>query len=239
MALPLAVAVWVKSFQSTNAPAPTRQRSMAAHCCLVSEFPKWKRAFDVIVALFLLVFLFPILTIVAALVAMDGGPIICRQQRAGMNAQPFGVLKFRTMRHDAEQKLQELLERDKDAAANWATCQKLRDDPRITRVGQFLRRSSLDEIPQLVNVLIGSMSIVGPRPIMESETKRYGHHIRHYYHCRPGVTGLWQVNGRSDVSYRRRVAFDTIYARKFGHIGIDIKVIAMTIPAVLLGRGAR
>lgn len=239
MALPLAIAVWAKSFQSTNPPAPTRQRSVAAHCCLISEFPKWKRVFDVIVALLLLVFLFPVLVAVAALVAMDGGPTIYRQQRIGMNARPFGVLKFRTMRHDAEKRLQELLIRDKGAAAEWAECRKLRRDPRITRVGRFLRRSSLDELPQLINVLMGSMSIVGPRPIVESETVRYGHHIRHYYHCRPGITGLWQVNGRSDVTYRRRVAFDAIYARRYGRIGMDMKVIAMTIPAVLLGRGAR
>jgi lipopolysaccharide/colanic/teichoic acid biosynthesis glycosyltransferase len=104
----------------------------------MSEFPKWKRAFDIIVALLLLVFLFPILVVIAALVAMDGDPIIYRQQRTGMNARPFGVLKFRTMRRDAEQRLQELLNRDKGAAANWAACQKLRDDPRITWVGQFL-----------------------------------------------------------------------------------------------------
>jgi len=239
VAIPLAVAVWVKSFQSTSAHPSTRQRPGAAHFCAINEFPKWKRAFDIIVALLLLVFLFPILVVVAALVAMDGDPIIYRQQRTGMNARPFGVLKFRTMRRDAEQRLQELLKRDKGAVADWAERRKLRDDPRITWVGQFLRRSSLDELPQLINVLMGSMSIVGPRPIVESETVRYGHRIRHYYHCRPGITGLWQVNGRSDVSYRRRVAFDTIYARKCGGIGLDIKVIAMTIPAVLLGRGAR
>lgn len=205
----------------------------------ISEFPKWKRAIDIIAALLLLIFSSPILIAVAALVAMDGGPILYRQQRIGMGAKPFGVLKFRSMCLDAEQRLQELLQRDKRAAAQWRQHQKLYDDPRITKIGRFLRKSSLDELPQLINVLYGSMSLVGPRPIVESETIRYGHYIRHYYCSRPGITGLWQVSGRSDVSYRRRVAFDTIYARKFGCFSLDLKIIAMTIPAILFGRGAR
>jgi exopolysaccharide production protein ExoY len=205
----------------------------------VSEFPKWKRALDVVVALLLLAFLFPILLVVAALVAMDGGPIIYRQQRMGMNAKSFAMLKFRTMCQDADERLQELLEWDKGAAAHWTQYQKLPDDPRITKIGKFLRKSSLDEFAQLINVLAGSMSMVGPRPIVASETIRYGHYIRDYYRSRPGVTGLWQVSGRSDVSYRRRVAYDTLYTRKLCRLSFDVKVIAMTIPAILIGRGAR
>ena len=205
----------------------------------IAEFPKWKRAFDVAVALVVLAFIFPVLAIVACLVAMDGGPIIYRQQRIGMNAKPFGMLKFRTMCQDAEERLQELLKRDKVAAASWRQYHKLHDDPRITTIGKFLRKTSLDEFPQLINVLAGSMSMVGPRPIVESETIRYGHYIRNYYCSRPGITGLWQVSGRSDVTYRRRVAFDTVYARKRDCFGLDVKVIAMTIPAILIGRGAR
>ena len=105
-------------------------------------------------------------------------------------------------------------------------------------MGRFLRKSSLDELPQLLNVLDGTMSIVGPRPIVDAEIVRYGNYIRYYYRSRPGITGLWQVSGRSDVSYKRRVAFDTLYARKVGRFGLDMKVIAMTIPAILFGRGA-
>jgi exopolysaccharide production protein ExoY len=205
----------------------------------VNEFPKWKRALDVVVALPLLAFLFPILMVVAVLVAMGGGPIIYRQQRMGMNAKPFTMLKFRTMYQDADKRLQELLERDEGAAAHWTQYRKLPADPRITKVGKFLRKSSLDELPQFINVLVGSMSMVGPRPIVESETIRYGHYIRNYYRSRPGVTGLWQVSGRCDVSYKRRVAFDTLYARSPSRVRLDVKIIAMTIPAILYGRGAR
>jgi exopolysaccharide production protein ExoY len=205
----------------------------------VNEFPKWKRALDVVVALLLRAFLFPILMVVAALVAMDGGPIIYRQQRMGMSAKRLVMLKFRTMCQDADQSLLELPERDKGAAAHWTQYQKLPDDPRITKVGKFLRKSSLDEFPQLINVLAGSMSMVGPRPIVESEIIRYRHYIRDYYRSRPGVTGLWQVSGRSDVSYRRRIAFDTLYIRKLCRPTLDVKLIAMTIPAILIGRGAR
>ena len=204
----------------------------------IEGIPVCKRAFDVVSALLLLVFLVPVLIVVAALVAMDGGPIIIRQNRVGMGARPFGVLKFRTMCPNAEQRLKEFLERDAAAAAYWTQYQKLRDDPRVTRVGRFLRKSSLDELPQLLNVLDGTMSIVGPRPIVDAEIVRYGNYIRYYYRSRPGITGLWQVSGRSDVSYKRRVAFDTLYARKVGRFGLDMKVIAMTIPAILFGRGA-
>jgi len=235
MALPLTVAVWVKSFQSTYAPTLTTQQFVVAHRPAISGFPKWKRAFDIVVALFLLVFFSPLLFAIAALVAMDGGPIIHRHQRAGMNARPFDLLKFRVVHHNAEQRLQELPKRGKSSGK----CQKLGDDRRSTRIGTFLYRSGLDELPQLVNVLIGSMSIVGPRPIAESETVRYGHYIRHYYQSRPGITGLSQVSGCAEGSYRRRVAFDTFYARKFGRIGLDLKVIALTLSTVFLGQEAR
>lgn len=227
----------IAKLRPSSAPAPDLFGEPAS--LPVKEFPKWKRALDVVVALLVLVFLFPILMVVAALVAMDGGPIIYRQQRMGMNAKPFALLKFRTMCQDADERLQELLERDKGAAAHWTQYRKLPDDPRITKMGKILRKSSLDEFPQLLNVLAGSMSMVGPRPIVESETTRYGHYIRDYYRSRPGVTGLWQVSGRSDVSYKRRVAFDTLYARRPRRILLDMKIIAMTIPAILFGRGAR
>ena len=235
MAPPLTVAVWV----TTHAPTLTTQRSVAAHRRAISEIPKWKRTFDVVVALFLLVFFSPLLIAISALVAMDGGPIIHRHRRAGMNARPFDLLKFRVVCHDAEQGFQELLECDKGTAGKRGKHQKLRGGPGTTRIGQFLRRSSLDELPQLVNVLTGSMSIVGPRPIAESQTLRYGQYIRHYYHSRPGITGLSQVNGCTEVSCRRRVALDKIYARKNSRIGLDLKVIALTLSAVFLSQEAR
>ena len=227
----------VSELRTSSVPPPALLGEPAS--LALAELPKWKRTLDIVVALLLLAFLFPILMAVAALVAIDGGPIINRQQRMGRNAKPFAVLKFRTMCQDADDRLQELLERDKIAAATWTQYQKLHDDPRITKIGKYLRKSSLDEFPQLINVLAGSMSMVGPRPIVESEIIRYGHYIRDYYRSRPGITGLWQVSGRSDVSYRRRVVFDTLYARKLCRLSLDAKVIAITIPAILIGRGAR
>jgi exopolysaccharide production protein ExoY len=114
----------------------------------------------------------------------------------------------------------------------------LRNDPRVTWVGSFLRKSSIDELPQLLNVLRGEMSIVGPRPIVQSEVVKYGRYIRHYKRCRPGITGLWQVSGRSDVTYRRRVAFDTIYSRHIGDIPFELALVLRTIPAVLRSKGS-
>jgi len=114
----------------------------------------------------------------------------------------------------------------------------LRNDPRVTWVGSFLRKSSIDELPQLLNVLRGEMSIVGPRPIVPSEIAKYGHYIRHYNRCRPGITGLWQVSGRNDVTYRRRVAFDTIYSRHVGDLRFELGVVLKTIPAVLRSTGS-
>ena len=138
---------------------------------------------------------------------------------------------------DAEERLAELLARDPIARAEWARDHKLRDDPRATPLGVFLRRSSLDELPQLFNVLQGTMSLVGPRPIVDAEIARYGKRFQHYCAVKPGITGLWQVSGRNDVSYRTRVALDCIYAKSRSP-GLYLWIVVVTIPAVLLRKGS-
>jgi undecaprenyl-phosphate galactose phosphotransferase len=141
------------------------------------------------------------------------------------------------MRVDAAAVLDELLANDPAAAAEWAATQKLRNDPRVTGIGRLLRRTSLDELPQLLNILRGEMSLVGPRPIVASEARFYGEHIHDYYTAKPGVTGLWQVSGRSDTSYARRVQLDVWYARNRS-LWHDLRIIAKTVPVVLLRKGA-
>ena len=139
---------------------------------------------------------------------------------------------------DAREQLEFLLATDPSARAEWDETQKLTNDPRITALGNFIRKTSIDELPQLYNVLRGDMSLVGPRPIVESEIVRYGDSFRHYCSVRPGITGLWQVSGRSDTTYPERVATDVEYVRSRSFWG-DIKIMFMTIPAVLISKGAR
>jgi exopolysaccharide production protein ExoY len=191
-----------------------------------------------IIAGLMLVFFAPLMLAVAVAVFLqDGGPAFFAHQRLGRGGRRFAVLKFRSMATDAQARLDHLLAADPEARAEWARDHKLRSDPRITRLGEILRRSSLDELPQLINVLRGDMSLVGPRPIVEGEARRYGHYIRDYFSVRPGITGLWQVSGRNDTSYRRRVALDVIYSRRKSLL-MDIRILLMTIPAVLLRRGS-
>jgi exopolysaccharide production protein ExoY len=203
-----------------------------------SPFPPWKRATDLVIASVALLFLLPLMLFVAAIIALDGGEVIFGHTRVGAGGKPFRVLKFRTMCPDADQRLNAYLELNAMAREEWRLTQKLRNDPRVTWIGSFLRKSSIDELPQLLNVLRGEMSIVGPRPIVQSEAMRYGRYIHHYKCCRPGITGLWQVSGRNDVSYRRRVAFDTIYCRRMGDLHFELALLLRTIPAVLRSKGS-
>jgi exopolysaccharide production protein ExoY len=149
----------------------------------------------------------------------------------------FTCFKVRTMVVDADKRLDQLLATDPDARAEWALDQKLRNDPRITTFGRFLRKSSLDEVPQLINVLRGDMSLVGPRPIVLEEAPRYGQWLKHYCAVRPGITGIWQVSGRNNLSYRRRVACDVLYARRQS-TALNLKILLITIPAVLSQDGS-
>ncbi len=196
------------------------------------------RFLDILIALSVLIFIAPLMLAIAMMIrAQDGGPALFRQSRIGQGGNTFKCLKFRTMVIDAEARLNALLARDPDARKEWEADHKLRKDPRITALGAFLRKSSLDELPQLFNVLKGEMSLVGPRPIVAAEVPRYGRWFAYYCAVKPGVTGLWQVNGRNDVSYRRRVALDVLYAKTIG-VRRYVQIMAATVPAVLMRSGS-
>jgi exopolysaccharide production protein ExoY len=197
-----------------------------------------KRLIDIILAISGIILLAPLLMICfVATVVTSPGPAVFRHRRVGFNGKYFDCLKFRTMVTDAPERLRLLLESDPMAAAEWAASRKLRCDPRVTAIGAVLRKSSLDELPQLFNVLRGDMSIVGPRPVTDEELVRYSGAINAYLACRPGITGLWQVSGRSTTSYSKRVACDTFYARKWS-MALDAKIVIVTIPALLLSDSA-
>lgn len=196
------------------------------------------RIIDIALCIPLLIFILPLMVFVGlACWAQDGGPALYAQQRIGRDGVMFPCFKFRSMVVDSDRRLQELLRHDKRAAAEWAASQKLTRDPRITPWGRFIRKTSLDELPQLFNVLRGEMSLVGPRPIVMAEAVRYGSFLRDYQSVRPGITGLWQVSGRADTSYRRRVAIDVLYTRRRSVV-LYVKILAATVPCVLLSRGA-
>jgi len=197
-----------------------------------------KRAFDIFVAAIALLFLAPAFLTVALLIKMtDPGPIFFKHTRVGRQGERFSCLKFRTMATDSSERLARILLEDPNAAEEWQRDQKLRNDPRVTKLGAFLRKSSLDELPQLWNVLIGDMSIVGPRPITRAELNRYGKERRFYLLVRPGITGLWQVSGRSSTGYEKRIGFDREYLEEWSWLG-EFWIILMTIPAVLNTRDA-
>ena len=191
-----------------------------------------KRLFDIVVALAMLIALAPLMLVLTAVIALGGGHPLFAHRRVGQGGRPFGCLKFRSMRLDAERMLPEILAADPVAAAEWERDHKLSNDPRVTRIGGFLRKSSLDELPQLLCVLRGEMSIVGPRPITEQELFRYGPARSAYLAMRPGLTGPWQVQGRNDISYDNRVALDVSYARKVSLL-LDIKIVLLTALAML------
>ena len=191
-----------------------------------------KRVADIILALAGLLLLAPFFVICyLAIACFSPGPVLFRHKRVGFNGTHFECLKFRTMAVDAGERLRRHLEEDPAAAAEWIASRKLRNDPRVTLIGGLLRKSSLDELPQLFNVIKGDMSIVGPRPVTEEELGRYSDAINAYYSCRPGITGLWQVSGRSTTTFQRRVVLDSYYANHWSMV-LDAKIIMATIPAV-------
>jgi lipopolysaccharide/colanic/teichoic acid biosynthesis glycosyltransferase len=196
-----------------------------------------KRIFDIVAAGLGLLVLSPLLLLIAVGILIDGGlPILYRCERVGRFGRPITVLKFRTMHDGSHHHLKELLTIDEEKRLEYRATRKLRDDPRRTRFGIFLRRTSLDELPQLFNVLSGRMSIVGPRPYLPGELsdRVEGAQI---LRVRPGITGLWQVNGRSDRTFEERLSFDVEYVRRRG-IRQDVSILVRTIGAVLSGRGA-
>ena len=204
--------------------------AIQAHGFEVHEFkPMLKRAFDIVGSLVLIAFLLPLFVIIAALVYTQVGPrVIFAHQREGKDGIKFGCLKFRTMFLDADKRLDHILETNPEAAAEWYASRKLKDDPRILPgIGNFLRRSSIDELPQLFNVLLGHMSLVGPRPVIEDEIAYYGDAAQLYYSVRPGMTGPWQIGGRSCLNYETRVAKDAEYVKTWSLKG-DVVILVKT-----------
>lgn len=202
--------------------------------------PAWrfaKRGLDITLTVPLLLSLSPFFAVVALLVRRDGGPVLFGHQRVGLRGRPFACLKFRTMVVDADVVLRELLERDPEARAEWARDFKLRNDVRITAMGRFLRRTSLDELPQLWNVLRGEMSLVGPRPVVEQELERYGGDVDYYLMTKPGITGLWQVSARNDVDYAQRVSLDVSYVQQWS-LSQDLAILLKTVGVVVRREGA-
>lgn len=196
----------------------------------------FKRLFDIFLSILLLPILLPIIAILYVVVRSDGGPGLFGHSRVGRNGRMFKCWKVRTMVVDAQERLDALLASDAQARAEWDRDRKLRNDPRVTRVGNFLRKSSLDELPQIFNVLKGEMSLVGPRPITEAELERYGAQQAVYLAMRPGVTGLWQVSGRNEVTYNERVSMDSTYYNSVS-LGTDLRILAKTADAVLSKTG--
>jgi len=193
-----------------------------------------KRLIDVVLASIGIVTLLPLFSLcVLGILLTSRGSVLFRHRRVGFQGRHFDCLKFRTMAPDASERLSEYLSRNPQAAQEWAETCKLKYDPRVTSLGAVLRKTSLDELPQLFNVLKGEMSIVGPRPVTDEELEKYGVRVSAYLACKPGITGLWQISGRSKASYRERVRLDDTYAKNWSLV-LDAKTMLLTLP-VLLG----
>jgi len=197
-----------------------------------------KRVIDLLLSSVLALLTFPVMVIIGLLIRLDSpGPLLLRQTRLGRRGRPFTIYKFRTMHRNAQALLERHLDNDEAARREWQAHRKLRRDPRVTRVGRLLRRLSLDELPQLWNVLRGEMSLVGPRPIMTDEIDRYGERAHLYTQVLPGLTGLVQVSGRSNLAYERRVRLDAYYSRNWS-VWLDILILARTLVVVMRTDGA-
>lgn len=197
-----------------------------------------KTMFDFVVTLVGTILISPLLLFIALWIYKDSpGPVIFKHMRIGKNGKPFPCYKFRSMCVDAKAKLEELLQNDPEVKAEWAHGFKLENDPRVTKSGAFLRKTSLDELPQIFNVLKGEMSLVGPRPIIQEELERYGEYVGDYLMVKPGITGMWQVSGRSDIDYSERVLLDSWYVRNWS-IWIDLVMLFRTFKVVLFRKGA-
>jgi Undecaprenyl-phosphate galactose phosphotransferase WbaP len=196
-----------------------------------------KRLFDTFTAALLMVLLAPVMLVIAAALKLEGGSVFFAHQRVGKNGRKFNCYKFRSMVPNAEQLLQKLLQNNPSLQAEWHKEYKLKDDPRISKLGDFLRSTSLDELPQLFNVLKSDMSLVGPRPIVQEELQKYGLEKSYYLMVRPGMTGLWQVSGRNDVDYETRVYLDAWYVKNWS-LWYDLAILFKTIKVVFWRNGA-
>ena len=197
----------------------------------------FKRILDVVGALLLIAGFSPLIAFVVLVLKREGGGILFRHQRVGKHGELFQCLKFRTMVPNADRALTQILSEHAHLKEEWLRDHKLKDDPRVTRMGKFLRRTSLDELPQLWNVLRGDMSLVGPRPVVREELIRYGRMASFYTSTRPGLTGLWQTSGRNQIDYRRRVAMDVYYVKNRTLL-LDLYILLITSKVVITGHGA-
>lgn len=192
-----------------------------------------KRLFDITFSLTVLIVFAPVYLLLIVLITLNSrGPVFYVQERVGRNYKSFGCIKFRTMVRNADEVLMEMMETSPGLRQEFQSNFKLRRDPRITRIGRFLRITSLDEFPQFLNVLKGDMSVVGPRPVVTEELERYGHYADRVFSIRPGITGLWQVSGRNDIPYPRRVQIDVYYVN-FRSLLMDLWIVARTIGVIL------
>jgi Undecaprenyl-phosphate galactose phosphotransferase WbaP len=224
---------------AVDVPGAGEQAGLAAEAGPFLEKKKklTKRVLDVVGVLLLGLTFAPLMIFIVVMLSRDGGPVLYRHKRIGRGGQPFECLKFRTMVPDAERVLREILEQDTELKAEWVRDHKLKEDPRVTSIGRMLRRTSLDELPQLWNVLRGEMSLVGPRPVVREELLRYGRDVGIYLAALPGITGLWQVTGRNDTDYQRRVQLDTYYVCN-QNLLLDLYILVKTTGVVLGGTGA-
>lgn len=196
-----------------------------------------RRILDILLSAMALVFFAPMMAAVAiAIKLQDGGPVLFGQERVGQGGRVFKCLKFRSMVVDAEARLNHVLETNPELNSYWQSHRKLLWDPRVTILGQIIRKTSIDELPQLLNVLFGDMSLVGPRPIMVTERELYGRWLKRYCTMRPGITCLWQIRGRNQLSFRQRIALDMLYRRN-ENFGSYVSILIRTVPAVLLRQG--
>jgi lipopolysaccharide/colanic/teichoic acid biosynthesis glycosyltransferase len=214
-----------------------KSKAIATYVASDCQISLGKRLFDIVGALAIGILALPLIVIISIAIRVTGSPVIFWHTRIGLNRKPFRCYKFRSMVPNAERRLREMLRSDPKALQEWRANHKLLEDPRITRLGNFLRKSSLDELPQLWNVLKGDMSLVGPRPIVADELERYGNKAQKYCSVRPGMTGLWQISGRNNVTYSRRVSLDVLYIRK-QNLRVDCWVLWQTVFVVLSRIGA-
>jgi len=200
--------------------------------------PVSKLLFDKVFAATVLVLISPIFLLLSLVILFEGGgPIIFRHTRIGQGGMPFSCLKFRTMKQGSQERLDQILEVDPIARKEWEESRKLYRDPRVSRLGDFLRKSSLDELPQFWNILVGDMSVVGPRPITREEARYYADNFSIYTSVRPGLTGAWQVSGRSETTYKERVDLDVRYVRSWSFL-TDLRIVLKTVDVVIFGKGA-
>ncbi|PZU98750.1 MAG: galactosyl-1-phosphate transferase [Pseudanabaena sp.] len=204
----------------------------------IDHYAVWgKRSFDILFALTVLILFTPVYLIIAFLILVSSrGSIFYIHPRVGLHGQEFKCIKFRTMIDGAEQLLANYLDSCPISRAEYESSFKLKQDPRVTNIGKFLRTTSLDELPQFWNVLVGDMSVVGPRPLVQAELVRYGNRIDEVLSVRPGIAGLWQVSGRNDIPYAKRVHLDASYV-KLMCLSLDLKLIMNTVLVVIFPRG--